>query len=231
MNNSFFSKCNIVIMTELDFEKIIKIKLPFYFHIKDINGDFLDIEKNNVIEYYTYETNEQYNEDSLIEQQIQLLKYIDLNKLIIKDIEENNGECDRWFKKSRLGFMFKNHECLHSFLIEYLYFNELDFLIIEKFIKINQIKLVNKFCRLLEKEMGLGDKKEDVSESYMILRGAFELCSPPIFPENKGRTISEYSFRELKTQRIYLARKCEIEKAYQDEILKKSRNNSKNNLK
>lgn len=221
MENSLFSKCNIVIMNELEFDKFVKIKLPFYFHIKDVSGQFFDTETENVVEYYSKETNEQYDEDKEIEKNIQFLKYVDLNKFIIEDLDE---ECEQqWFLKVKNGYIFKNHRYLHSFLIKYLYFNEIDFYCIERFVINNQIKLVKKFCKMIETEMGLGHKKEDVSESFMVLRGAFELCSPPIFPENKGKTISEYSFRELRTQRVYLSRKCEIEKAYQDEILKNSK--------
>ena len=47
----FFSKCNMVIRSEMDFLKNgIDIKLPFHFHIKDIKNTFLDKVDENELE-------------------------------------------------------------------------------------------------------------------------------------------------------------------------------------
>ena len=72
--------------------------------------------------------------------------------------------------------------------------------------------------------MELGNGKKDPSESFMVLRCAYELNHSVIFPENIGKSISEFSFRELRTQRIYMAKKCEIEKIQYDEVMKDSKN-------
>lgn len=229
--NSFFVKCNMVRMSEICFIKFgIEIKLPFYFHIKDILNTFFDEETENIVEFYGSELNQQYDNTVLIDNYLQILKYIDLKQFTIdvndKDLLNDYKEYKDNMIKTQNGYVFENHKSLYSFLVNELNFNEVDFTIIIKFVKEEQLKLIISFSEMVEKEVGLGKGKDDISESFMLLRGAFELNhSSVIFPENKNLSFSEYSFREIKTQRIYLARKCEIEKMQYDEIMKDSKNN------
>ena len=233
MINSFFVKCNMIRMSELEIFKFNEpIKLPFYFHIKDIPSTFFDEETENIIEYYGSKLNQQYEDTVLINKYLNILKYIDLRQLTIdtteQDLSINYKEYKDSMIKTQYGYVFNNHKSLYSFLIKILNFNEVDFKIMSKFVYEEQLKLIISFSEMVEKEVGLGKGKDDVSESFMLLRGAFELNhSSVIFPENKNLSFSDYSFREIKTQRIYLARKCEIEKMQYDEIMKDSKN--KNN--
>ena len=224
--SSFFVKCNMIRLSELEIIKFnMSIKLPFYLHIKDIPNTFFDEDLTNTLEFYGSNLNQQYDNTILIDGHLQILKYIDLEQFTIDDFLEEYKEN---MIKTKNGYVFKNHNSLYSFLINVLNFNEVDFVIMKNFVKEEQLKLLISFSEMVEKEVGLGKGKDDISESFMLLRGAFELNhSSVIFPENKGLSFSEYSFRELKTQRIYLARKCEIEKMQYDEVMKESKN--KNN--
>lgn len=221
--NSFFVKCNMIRLSELEIIKFnMSIKLPFYLHIKDIPNTFFDEDLTNTLEFYGSNLNQQYDNTILIDSHLQILKYIDLEQFTIDDFLEEYKEN---MIKTKNGYVFKNHNSLYSFLINVLNFNEVDFVIMKNFVKEEQLKLLISFSEMVEKEVGLGKSKDDISESFMLLRGAFELNhSSVIFPENKGLSFSEYSFRELKTQRIYLARKCEIEKMQYDEVMKESKN-------
>lgn len=233
MINSFFVKCNMVRMSELEIIKFnIVIKLPFYLHIKDILNTFFDEETENIVEFYGAKINQQYDDTVLIDKYLQTLRYVDLKQFTIevedKDLLDDYKEYKDSMIKTQNGYVFKNHKSLYSFLVNELNFNEVDFTIMSKFVREEQLKLIINFSEMVEKEVGLGRGKDDISESFMLLRGAFELNhSSVIFPENKNLSFSEYSFREIKTQRIYLARKCEIEKMQYDEIMKDSKN--KNN--
>lgn len=221
---SFFSKCNMVIMSDMEFNKSgIIIKLPFYFHIKDIPSTFFDEDSLNILEYYSKEIYEQYDINCNENNYLKYLKYIDLKQFTI---DEEIKEYKDYMIKVKDNYIFKDHKSLYSFLIKNLYFNEIDFKLMKDFVLESQKKLIINFSDMLHKELKLTHDKKDISESYMILRGAFELGNPPIFPENIGKSISEYSFREQKTQRIYLARKCEIEQQQYDEMM-----NNKNNKK
>lgn len=203
----------------------VEIKLPFYFHIKDVPNTFFDDETTNILEFYGSELNQQHDDIVLVEKILQTINYIDLNQLTIDEFLEEYKEN---MIKTKNGYVFKNHNSLYSFLVNDLNFNEVDFLLMEKFVKEEQSKLLISFSEMVEKEVGLGNGKDDISESFMLLRGAFELNhASSIFPENKGLSFSEYSFREYKTQRLYLARKCEIEKMQYDEVMKDSKNKSK----
>lgn len=203
----------------------ISIKLPFHFHIKDVPNTFFDEETTNILEFYGSKLNQQHDDIVLVEKFLQTLNYIDLKQLTIDEFLEEYKEN---MIKTKNGYVFKNHNSLYSFLVNDLNFNEVDFLLMEKFVKEEQCKLLISFSEMVEKEVGLGKSKDDISESFMLLRGAFELNhASAIFPENKGLSFSEYSFREYKTQRIYLARKCEIEKMQYDEVMKDSKSKSK----
>lgn len=224
--SSFFVKCNMIRMSELEIVKFgIPIKLPFHIHIKDIPNTFFDEETTNTLEFYGSKLNQQYDDTVLVKKFLQTLNYIDLQQLTIDEFLEEYKEN---MIKTKNGYVFKNHNSLYSFLVNELNFNEVDFKLMEDFVKTEQCKLLVSFSEMVEKEVGLGKGKDDISESFMLLRGAFELNhASAIFPENKGLSFSEYSFREYKTQRIYLARKCEIEKMQYDEIMKESK--GKNN--
>lgn len=222
--NKFFTKCNMVLRTCLEFNKSGNvIKLPFYFHIKDIKQDFsLGEIDENILEDYPSEFNEQKDSIDTIEYNISLLKYVDLKSFTISFDEEDLIEYGGKVEKCRDGYIFKNHETLYSFLVDMLVFSDIDFKQIEVFILQCQIRLKKDFEKMLIKEMDIGSQSEEPSESFMVLRCAFELNRPPLFSENKGLSISEMSWRELLTQRIYMGRKCEIEKIQYDKVMKKS---------
>lgn len=199
------------------------IKFPFYFHIKDISNTFFDEESTNILEFYDSELNEQYDKSFMRSEHIKTLKFIDLNQFTLDDIIDEYKEN---MKLTKNGYIFTNHDSLYSFLISELKFNEVDFVLMKQFVENEQGRLLLSFSQMLEKEIGLGKDKDDISEAYMTLQGAFELNhANTLFPENIGKSLSEYSFRELRTQRIYLARKYEIEKARYDEVMKNNKNN------
>lgn len=222
----FFSKCNMVIRSEMDFLKNgIDIKLPFHFHIKDIKNTFLDKIDENELEIYGNEIYFQNKNEKTIEEYKQYLQYVDLKNLTIEDREENN-EIFELTVKYREFRIFKDIDSLYYFLTYYLGFNEIDFQRVKTFILTQQAKLVTRFVDMLHKEMDIGSDKEDPTESFMVLRCAYELNhSATVFPENSGKSISEYSFRELRTQRVYMSRKCEIEKIQYDKVMKNNKNN------
>ena len=195
--------------------------MPFYFHIKDLGQDFLCERDTQILE--------DYDSSSFILQQesketrtkyIELLSYVQLKDFTIdfdvKDLEEYSGKV----LKCEDGYVFKNPTYLYSFLVSKLKFNEVDFALIENLIYKSQLRLKEKLESVLKKEMDLDNPEEDLSESFMILRCAFELNRPPIFPENIGKCISEMSLREFLTQRIYMARKCKVEKIQYDKMMK-----------
>lgn len=223
--NSFFTMCNIVRMSEL---KIIKsnipIKLPFYFHIKDIPNTFFDEENVNIQEYYGSDLNIQNDNMLLVEKHLHILNFIDLKQFTIEDDDEVPKAYKDNMVKTKNGYIFKDHNSLYAFLIRELHFNEVDFVLMENFIINEQSKIIKSFHKILEEQLDIGKNKDTISEPYMILRGAFELNhAGTLFPENKGLSFSEYSLREFLTYRYYLSRKCEIEKAQYDEVMKKNK--------
>lgn len=215
MLNEFFAKCNMVRYTEFVFEKGGEdIKLPFYFHIKSINCSWLAENDENVLEFYSFDFSETHDNCSQIDENFKLLEFCDIKKFVIDEDLSEVEEIKEYklnMVKVKNGYHFADHSSLYSFLLNCLNFSDIDFQMLRAFVKDKQYSLIRDFRDMLDKEMTIGSKKEEASESFMILRGAFELCNPPLFPENKGRTISEYSYRELLTQRVYLGRKCEIE--------------------
>lgn len=220
--SNFFTKCNMVIRTSLDFYKCgVLIKLPFKFHIKDIKYTLFDTINENILEDYSQEFNSQFDNARKIQQYMSMLKYIDIQQFTIDDsiLEEYREEV----VKHNENYVFKSNNSLYSFLVHFLMFSELDFNIIQDFIYTNQKRLIESFTNMAEKEIGIGVKSEKTTESFMQLRCAFELNKPPLFEENIGLNITAMSYRELILQRIYIARKCEVEQIQYDNI----RNNSK----
>lgn len=225
MKNNFFIKCNMIIHSELEFKKYgIEIKLPFYFHIADIKDDFLSENNTNELEFYGKDIYFQNENHMKISKYKKMLQYIDLFQLTLDNCDEKDDSIFSLTKEYRGGRIFKDIDSLYIFLVDILGFTEIDFSQINIFIKEQQIRLVNNFVKMLEEEIELGNGKKDPSESFMVLRCAYELNHSVIFPENIGKSISEFSFRELRTQRIYMAKKCEIEKIQYDEVMKDSKN-------
>ena len=200
------------------------IKLPFYFHIADIKDDFLSENNTNELEFYGKDIYFQNENHMKISKYKKMLQYIDLFQLTLDNCDEKDDSIFSLTKEYRGGRIFKDIDSLYIFLVDILGFTEIDFSQINIFIKEQQIRLVNNFVKMLEEEMELGNGKKDPSESFMVLRCAYELNHSVIFPENIGKSISEFSFRELRTQRIYMAKKCEIEKIQYDEVMKDSKN-------
>lgn len=222
----FYRKCDIFLRTTLDFDKFgIKIKLPFYFHIKDIGQDFMYEDRTTILEDYPdLEFNSQKEDNEIKKEYINLLSFVSLKDFTI-DFDENDMEEYRnMVIDSPNGYVFKNHTYLYSFLISELKFNDVDFILIKNLITNSQVRLRTNYEQMLKKEIDLGSPKEDASEAFMILRCAFELNRPPIFPENKGKCISEMSLREFLAQRFYISRKCEIEKIQYDKMMKNNKN-------
>lgn len=220
---SIFSKSNMVIKTEKSFMKFngVEIKLPFYFHIKDIPTNIFDEEKENIIEDYSSEFIEQQDNDDKRNEFIKLLSFVDLKQYTFDD--DCDGEYKDEMTKTKNGYVFNSHESLYSFLIQYLNFNDADFQELKLFIIENQYRLISNFSKMVEDELLIGSKTEECTESFMELRSAFELNKPPVFEENIGKCVSQHSFRETKLQRIYLARKCEIDKIQYDKMMKKNK--------
>lgn len=219
MKNDFFIKCNMVIHSELDFIKYgVEIKLPFSFHISDIRQDFLSETNIYELEFYSKDIYFQNEEYLKISQYKTILKYVDLAQFTISDCDEN---LEHLTKETIYGRIFKDIDSLYYFLVDIIGFTEFDFSKMNVFVKEQKIKLVDNFVRMIEKEMELGNGKKTPNETFMILRCSYELNHSVIFPENIGKSISEFSFRELRTQRVYMAKKCEIEKLEYDEIMGK----------
>ena len=220
---SFFSICNMVRCAEFSVEKCgISIIIPFKIHIKDIPNNVFDEEKENVLEWYSGELLEQNQQIEQKRDFSSLLKFVDLQNFTV---EEEIEEYKEDMCKTQVGWIFKSYSSLYSFLVSNLMFNEVDFHLIENFLILEQHKIISAFNDELFSELRMNSNKDDVSESFMLLRGAFESSySGSLFPENKGLCFSEYSYREIITQRLYFARKCEIEKAMMEEHNKKFKN-------
>ena len=224
--NDFFIKCNMVIRTQLDFVKFnSKITIPFLFHIKDVNSKSLFGESENNIDFYSQEVCSQQNSYSKIDDALYCLSYIDKFQFTIDDIK---GIEKYNFIKYNNNYIFSDTYNMYLFLIEELTFNDTDFLIMKKFIKQQLERLLISFVKMAEKSMDIGNKSDKVTEDFMLLRGAFELNhQATIFPENQGKSFSEWSFIEIKLQRLYLARKCEIEQIQLEAMKKEGRKNKK----
>lgn len=220
----FYRKCDIFLRTTLDFDKFgMKIKLPFYFHIKDLGQDFMYEDRTTILEDYPdLEFNSQKEDNEIKKEYINLLSFVSLKDFTIDFDEKDMEEYRDMVIDSPNGYVFKNHAYLYSFLISELKFNDVDFILIKNLITNSQVRLRTNYEQMLKKEIDLGNKKEDASEAFMILRCAFELNRPPIFPENKGKCISEMSLREFLAQRFYISRKCEIEKIQYEIFREKS---------
>ncbi|MGL6185537.1 MAG: hypothetical protein ACRC1T_09195 [Clostridium chrysemydis] len=201
-----------------------KFELPFTLHIKDIKQDFLSVfgtSSENVIEEYSADLYKQYEDSNLIDYNISLLQFVDLKTFALNLTDEEIKEYGEIVEKYKDFYIFKNHFSLYSFLVNLLKFNDVDFKIIELFIRKSQKKLMENYEKMLKDEIDIGNPKDTASESYMFLRCAFELNRPPLFAENKGLSIEEHSWREIITQRVYMGRKCEIEKIQMDNMEKK----------
>lgn len=210
---SLKTKSNMIIKTTLSFDKgDFEIKLPFYFHIKDLKNDFLEQDKENIIE-------DSYSSELMnkIELYKSYLQYVDLDYFLFDGIDENIISMYNFTKKRR-GWGFTDVNSLYLFLVTELMFNDTDFQVMKRHINENQYRLALTFRDMIEKEMELTKKSEVPSRSYMELRCAYELTNLVIFPENEGKCISEHSFREDIARQIYMARKCEIEKIQYDKL-------------
>ena len=223
--SKFFNDCNIVIRSYLEFSRgSISIKLPFYFHIKDIKQDFFDEDnKEYLLEDYPNEFCDQQNNRDLGKYNRYLLSFVDLKAFTIQFEDDDLEEYSDLVEKCSEGYIFKSHEYLYSFLIDTLLFNEVDFKEVETFIIQSQLRIKNYYEKFLVERLEIGSKKVEASEDFMLLRCALELSRPPIFAENKGVGIADVSWREYFTQRIYLGRKCEIDKLQMEEAMKKSK--------
>lgn len=223
-SKSFFSLCNMLRFSEFTVEKFgMNIIIPFKVHIKDIPNNVFDDEKENVLEFYGANLTEQNNRLVQKKDFSDLLKFVDLSNFTVEDkIEEYKED----MCKTQVGWVFKSYSSLYSFLINKLMFNEVDFHLMNKFLTLEQHNIISAFNEELLSELKMNGSKDDVTETFMLLRGAFESSySGSLFPENKGLCFSEYSYREIITQRLYFARKCEIEKAMMDEHNKKFKTN------
>lgn len=202
-----------IIKTTLSYTKgNIEIKLPFYFHVKDLKNDFLEEDKENVLE-------DTYSSELLnnIEIYKEYLKYVDLDYFLFEDLDEETINTYKFTRKRR-GYGFNDVDSLYIFLVDVLMFNEVDFHVMKEFIYNNQVTLAISFRKMVEKEMELTKKTEVPTKSFMELRCAYELTNLVIFPENEGKCISEHSFREDVARQIYMSRKCEIEKIQYDKL-------------
>lgn len=217
----FFAKCNMVIRSELDFQKSGElIKLPFYFHIRDVKNDILTDKNENELETYSKEIYFQNKDCEQEEEYKQYLRFVDLKQWTFSDVDKNNP----LFVKDRNDYVVKDIDSLYVLLVEHLGFNELDFQTIKMFIEEKQVKLLISFREMCDNTLEVASGKVEPNDVFMILRCAYELNHyATVFEENKDKPISEYSYRELCVQRSYMARKCEIERLQMEESLKKSK--------
>lgn len=224
--NNFLTKCNMVIRKTLDFKKGGQVvTLPFLIHIKDIPQDFFEEDKENVLEDYSDSAfYAQRKNIEIKDNHISSLSYVDLKEYTLSFDEKDLEEYGHLVVKYNKDYIFKDHESLYSFLIETVMFNDTDFNLIKLFVYQCKRTLKDKFEDMLVKELDIGSQSEETTEAYMRLRCAFELNKPPIFKENIGKCIEEMSHRELLTQRVYIGRKCELEKIMYDKTMKESRN-------
>lgn len=218
---SIFTKSNMVIRTELVFDKFnIDIPIPFSIKLSTIPSDFFE-EEEYVIEDYGNQFAIEFDSEDIRNKNLNLLSNVDLKRFTFDDVDE---EYKPRMKKTTNGYVFISVEDLYSFLITELRFGEVDFVIIENFIIEQWRRLIKSFSELVEKELKIGSGTDECTEAYMELRSAFELNKPPIFKENIGKCVAEHSFRETKLQRIYIGRKCEIDKVQYEKHMKDTKN-------
>lgn len=217
--SNFFSKCNIKKVKEFEFKKSGEsITIPFLFDIATIFDSFTTEYSENFL--YLYDT--QYENDMQRKTTINWLKDVYLEAFTFdEEIDEKDSkEMDIKMLKTPNGYIFDSHKSLYNFLINYIGITGINLYDIINFVSENRSNLVKEFRDLAVKELQIESKSAKPTEAFMLLRGALEHCVPPIFPENKGLTISEYSWREIFLQRIYLARKSEIEEILMEEAKK-----------
>lgn len=213
--SNFFSKCEMKKVKEFTFLKGGEsITIPFLFNIANIFDDFT----TEYSESFLYLYDSQYESDMQKKIGISWLSDVYLEAFTFD--EEIIGEEGIKMKKTINGYVFDNHESLYNFLMNYLGITGVNLYDMMSFVSENRTNLVKEFRDFAVKELQLESKSEKPTEAFMLLRGALEHCVPPIFPENKGLSISEYSWRELFVQRIYLARKTELEEIMLEKIKK-----------
>lgn len=226
--NNFFVKCNMIRRSDISFNKSgNKITIPFIFHIKDLSNSFLDNTNENELEIYSSSIYFQNQLNKQKEWYKEILSYVDLSQFTLENGE--NNILDKYTMQYNNYRVFKNIDYLYDFLISIFNFNEIDFKQMYDFVFQNQYSLAMSYIKLIEEEMEIGSKKEVPTESFMILRCAYELNhSATVFPENMNKSISEFSFREIRTQRIYMSRKCELEQIQYDKIMKENKKGTGN---
>jgi len=206
---SFFSKCNLSSTCEYTLTKLgLTIKLPFYFKLESIHEVAYNND-NRLSESLSY-----YKAIKSRGNMLEVLKDVYLELFFLDEALEGYDMLE--IEKDK--FIFTSTKELYRFLSEYLELTDIEFKALFEFILSNRETLMSEFVDIVEKELEIGSKSTVPSEAYMLLRCALELSSQPIFVENKGKAISEFSWRELLIQRIYLGRKCEIEKLMMDEV-------------
>jgi hypothetical protein len=119
-------------------------------------------------------------------------------------------------------FNFKSYLDLYNYLIDI----GLDFEHIEKLtyvvsVYINIIyKRITNICRKMFKL----DNKKDEEYSFVMfeLQACYEDMKVPYFPENKNKTMQEWSYREREILRCYKTKKTMIDNAIHERITKKN---------
>jgi hypothetical protein len=191
-----------------------KIVLPFCFDISSITMTH-DDEVNYLSEYrddLRIRKIKSNLADFLRDVDLELFSFDeDENKDFLEELESKNIR----FKKTKGEYTLESSEDLYSLLNEIGY-SECDFVKINDFVMDNRSDMVNKFINAISDDLKVGDKTGKVTESFMTMRGAMEHSSSCIFPENIGKSVSEYSWRENIVKRLYLARKVEVEEYYSE---------------
>ncbi|MGL4211260.1 MAG: hypothetical protein ACRCRT_06900, partial [Cetobacterium somerae] len=138
---------------------------------------------------------------------------------LLLELAKNNIE----FVKVDFDIMLKTKYDLYRFL-NLLGYSEYDFVHIGDVVTQNRGNLVTKFINTISDSLLIGDKTGKVTEGFMAMRGAMEHSSACIFPENIGKAVSDYSWRETMVKRLYLARKVELEEFYKEQAKQEARN-------
>lgn len=220
----FFTKCNMKRYCEMTIgEGETKLVLPFCFDISkvymtytneenflcDFRGD-LKIKKirNNLADF-------------LEDVELELFSFESEGD--IEFIDELKDEGIKLYLENK-EYHLESKEDLYK-LLNILSYSDVEFAKINKFVIDNRSELVAKFINMVSDALMIEDKTGKVTEAYMTMRGAMEHSSACIFPENIGKAVSQYSWRENMVKRLYLARKVEVEEFYTEKAKAEAKRN------
>lgn len=210
--SDFFTKCNSIRFCEMSIgEGDTYIVLPFKFDIAKIvtvsetEEDHLNDYRDERILYKTKKNIASFLEDVDLE----MFTFDSSDEELIEEMKLKHIE----FIKNEDDYILKDSRNLYRFLNS-LKYTEVDFVKINEIVMKTRMNMMDRFINMASDELKIGDRTGKVTEAFMTMRGAMEHSSACIFPENIGKSVSEYSWRETMVKRLYLARKVEVEEFY-----------------